>query len=338
MKRVRFRIIQVVCLGVLAASIASTSQAPALLNLNGDIEGVHDPAIIKENRTYYLFSTGGRPGEGILPIRCSDDLHHWRVCGNVFAQLPGWVREEIPRARGAWAPDISFFRGRYHLYYAVSTFGSNESVIGLATNETLDSKEARYRWVDEGPVVASHKSDDWNAIDPNLFIESKRKMWLVWGSFWSGIKMRRIDAANGKLSSQDTTLYALASRPRTPAIRGSIEAPFLMRRNAYWYLFVSFDFCCRGVESTYNVVVGRARAITGPYVDRENKPMTAGGGTPVVPANSDRWHGAGHAAVFHDGGRDYLLFHAYDSETGRPRLEISTMNWAGGWPHIATLQ
>jgi arabinan endo-1,5-alpha-L-arabinosidase len=147
--------------------------------------------------------------------------------------------------------------------------------------------------------------------------------------------MRRIDPSTGKLSTEDTTLYALASRPRTPDVRGSIEAPFIVRRNGYWYLFASFDFCCRGAKSTYNVAVGRAKQITGPYLDRENKPMADGGGTLVVPANTEQWHGAGHEAVFRDGGRDYLLFHAYDAVTGRPRLEISDIQWVDGWPRMS---
>ena len=71
-------------------------------------------------------------------------------------------------------------------------------------------------------VVRSHKEDDWNAIAPNLFIEDDCHLRLVWGSFWSGLKMRRIDPTTGKLSSEDTRLYALASRPRTLEIKGSV--------------------------------------------------------------------------------------------------------------------
>jgi arabinan endo-1,5-alpha-L-arabinosidase len=154
--------------------------------------------------------------------------------------------------------------------------------------------------------------------------------------------MKRIDPKTGKLSPKDTKLYSLASRPRlkphvTPPVEGAIEAPFLVRRNGWWYLFVSFDFCCRGVRSDYNVVVGRSRKVTGPYVDRNGKPMTEGGGTPVVSAATPNWHGAGHEAVFLDNGVDYLLFHAYDAKTGRPQLQISSMVWKSGWPRVATM-
>jgi hypothetical protein len=169
--------------------------------------------------------------ESEIPIRCSTNLLDWKRCGSAFDSLPQWATNEITRARGAWAPDISFFNGKFHLYYALSSFGVNESAIGLAVNDTLDQSSPRYQWVDQGLVVRSRPgADDFNAIDPNLVIEDARNVWLCWGSFWGGIKMRRIDPRTGKLSATDTNLYSLASRPRlhahqTPPVEDAIEAP-----------------------------------------------------------------------------------------------------------------
>jgi arabinan endo-1,5-alpha-L-arabinosidase len=206
----------------------------------------------------------------------------------------------------------------------------------LATNQTLDPTSDNYKWDDLGKVISSYPSDDWNAIDPNIVLDEQGQPWLSFGSFWGGIKLRKIDPATGKLSSQDQTLYSLASRPRTPELPGAIEAPVIIRKNGYYYLFVSFDFCCRGQNSTYNIRVGRARRVTGPYVDRSGKPMTEGGGT-LVLAGEGRWRGPGHCAVLLAKDGDKLVYHAYDAEVhGVPTLRISPLSWdAEGWPEIS---
>ncbi len=308
--------------------------SPPSLELQGDIRQVHDPSIIKSGDTYYLFST--RAG---ISIRCSTDLLRWRLCGDVFAHLPEWAVKDIPGLRGLWAPDVSYFNGKYHLYYSASTFGSNRSSIGLATNSTLDPASDKYRWVDQGKVLGSLTSDDWNAIDPNIVFDEKGEPWIAFGSFWSGIKLRKLDVTSGKLSSQDQTLYSLASRERTSQLPGAIEAPAIIRRNGFFYLFVSFDFCCRGKNSTYNIRVGRAKTITGPYFDRSTKPMLEGGGTLVVEGGG-HWAGPGHCAILQEKNGDKLVYHAYDTDFGGvSTLRIAELQWdSEGWPVIQPIQ
>jgi arabinan endo-1,5-alpha-L-arabinosidase len=204
----------------MVASLALGAGAAPLqevLTLEGDVSPVHDPVVMKEQKTYYVFCTGGRSGRGVIPIRTSQDLRTWQASGFVFESLPEWATREIPQARNAWTPDIAFLNGKYHLYYSVSSFGSRNSAIGLATTKTLNPSSADYKWVDQGMVLRSYQDkDDWNAIDPNLVIENRRNVWLTWGSFWGGIKVRRVDPATGKLSTTGTTPHSLSSR-RSPA-------------------------------------------------------------------------------------------------------------------------
>lgn len=324
--------------------IASSPTTPQVIPVEGDVESTHDPSIIKDGNTWYLFATvtGPHP-QGQLPIRCSQDLHHWKNCGFVFQQVPEWIKKASPETKELWAPDISYFNGKYHLYYAFSVFGKNTSGIALLTNTTLDPNRREFHWNDEGLVLRSTEQDDFNAIDPNLVLDGKGGAWLAFGSFWSGIKMRRIDPKTGKLDPHDPKLYSLASRleppdaqparPGLPPDWEAIEAPFIVYHGEYFYLFASWDLCCRGIHSDYKVVVGRSRAVTGPYVDASGKPMLQGGGTLLLTGNQ-RWVGPGGESVLQQKDADIMVFHAYDGKTGAPSLQISTIDWRDGWPHV----
>jgi arabinan endo-1,5-alpha-L-arabinosidase len=333
--------------GVLAAMFwlpDSKAQEPKALQLTGDYAGTHDPSIGREGNKYYVFATGIAPGGGQFAIRCSDNLTDWKLCGHVFDEIPAWIHGASPGTKELWAPDISYFNGKYHLYYAYSLFGVNTSGIALATSETLDPKSPKYHWKDEGLVLNSTAADDFNAIDPSIVLDTNGQPWLSLGSFWSGIKMRKIDPATGKLSDTDTGTYALASRkppeqpepakPGLPPDWQAIEAPFVVHHDGYYYLFVSFDLCCRGLKSSYRTMVGRSRQVTGPYVDREGIAMLQGGGTSLLVGNQ-RWLGPGGESVLQRPEGDLIVFHAYDAATGKPALQISTLAWKDGWPHAA---
>jgi len=308
---------------IIAGALAALSSGTAFAQ-QGAIRHVHDPCVIKEGNVYYMFSTG----HGIT-IRRSPDMFRWEGAGRVFAEdVPAWSAKEIPGTKFPWAPDISFFNDRYHLYYSISTFGKKKSCIGLATNKTLNPASPHYRWVDHGKVVESGANSNFNAIDPNVVLDEKGRPWLSFGSFWTGLKLVALDQKTGKPSPQSGNLISIAARPST-----AIEAPFIVRKNGYYYLFASFDFCCKGADSTYNIVVGRSRKVTGPYLDRNGKPMLNGGGTQIL-AGYDNVRGPGHNAVLLDGRRDWLVHHFYNAnDEGTPTMQIRPLTWdADGWP------
>ena len=281
--------------------------------------GVHDPSMIWDGSNYYLFATGGS-----LSVRRSADLMQWANAGRVYAAIPAWATAIIGTGLTAlWAPDISYFNGLFHVYWAGSTFGSNTSVIGLATNLALDSTKAGFAWVDQGMVTQSRSSDDFNAIDPNVSFDGTGAPWLAFGSFWSGIKLHKLDPATGMLSTQDPTLYSIAGRNG-----GAIEAASIISHNGFFYLFVSFDLCCKGVNSTYRTMAGRATAITGPYADSTGKAMMQSGGDQLIATNG-RYIGPGGGTAWKDGDNYLYAYHYYDGmANGASKLLIRPITFS----------
>ncbi len=295
---------------------------------------VHDPVMIKDKNVYYLFCTGMG-----ISVFSSPDMKHWQKEKPVFDMPPSWAIKTIPEFKGhIWAPDISYHDGQYYLYYSVSAFGKNTSCIGLATNKSLDATSPEFQWIDHGKIVQSVPGRDlWNAIDPNLVFDEEQKPWLTFGSFWSGMKLVRLNE-NLREIAEPQEWHTISKRARDfktddyDAGEAAVEAPFIFKKGNYYYLFVSFDFCCRGLQSNYKVVVGRSVKLQGPYLDKAGMRMDQGGGSIVVLGNAS-WPGVGHNAVYSFDGTDYLVFHAYDAkEEGKPKLIIEKLEWVDGWP------
>jgi arabinan endo-1,5-alpha-L-arabinosidase len=250
----------------------------------------------------------------------------WTNAGRVYPAIPSWATAIIGSGlTSLWAPDISYFNGLFHVYWAGSTFGSNTSVIGLATNVALDSTKTGFAWVDQGMVLQSKAgTDNFNAIDPNVAFDATGAPWLAYGSFWSGIKLQKLDPTTGKLSTQDTTQYSIASRNG-----GAIEAASIISHNGFYYLFVSFDLCCKGLNSTYRTMAGRATAITGPYADSTGKAMMQSGGDQMI-ATQGRYIGPGGGTAWKDGDNYLYAYHYYDGMTtnGASKLLIRPITFS----------
>ncbi|SDQ50928.1 arabinan endo-1,5-alpha-L-arabinosidase [Flagellimonas zhangzhouensis] len=299
----------------------------------------HDPVVAKQGDTYYLFCTG--PG---ITSFTSKDLKNWTQQDPVFPESPEWALEVAPGFNGhIWAPDITLYNGTYYLYYSISAFGKNTSAIGLVTNATLNPDDDNYKWEDQGIVIQSVPNRDlWNAIDPNLIFDENGTPWMAFGSFWSGLKMVKMNA-NLKEVAQPEEWHTIARRDRDAGLadddpgNAALEGPFIFKKGDYYYQFLSWDFCCRGEESTYKLMVGRSKSVTGPYLDKEGKRLDEGGGSMVIEGNKN-WYGVGHNSVFTFDGKDYNFMHGYDaSDNGLPKLIVKEVSWEDGWPVVAPM-
>ena len=296
---------------------------------------VHDPVMAYEDGTYYLLSTG----MGVA-WATSADRTTWTVQPTPFiSEIPAWTHDSVPGFHNhVWAPDIIKKDGLWWLAYSCSTFGKNTSAIGLMSAENLKGP-----WKDCGPLVCSReKRDEWNAIDPAFIVDDKGTAWLTWGSFWDGIQMARL-GDDMHLATRPVTIarrYARGEETDEPnptsrfAGPNAIEAPFIFRHGDYYYLFVSWDYCCRGEKSNYKVAVGRSKTVSGPYLDRNGRDMIQGGGTIVIEGDRKVFEAAGHCAAYHFDGRDVFICHGYYLPMrGASILVQREIKWdTEGWP------
>jgi arabinan endo-1,5-alpha-L-arabinosidase len=292
---------------------------PNPIAVNGDT-GVHDPSVVKTpGGTYIAAYTGAN-----IQLKTSTDRITWRNAGAAFPNGASWTTGYTGGSNQLWAPDISYHNGLYYMYYAASSFGSSHSGIFLATSSTGASGS----WTNKGLVIETTTSSNDNAIDPNLIVDDAGSWWLDFGSFWTGIKMIAINPATGMRA--DTSLRSLAQRTGSTT---AIEAPYIVKHGSYYYLWVSFDLCCKGASSTYRIMVGRSTSVTEPYADRNGAAMTSGGGTQVL-AGHGSIHGPGHEAVLHDVDGDVLIYHYY-ADSGASYLGINHIGYdSAGWPFV----
>lgn len=324
----RWRIAAIVLAFFLLVDARVSAQVPPL---RGYLRA-HDPStIIQCKNRYYIFATG----RGITS-KSSADKVFWTPGPAIFANPPAWTTNAVPGFDGTfWAPDILYFNGQYHLYYAVSTFGSQVSAIGLATSPTLDPSDPAYQWTDQGPVITSANGSSYNTIDPSFTWDNAGNLWMAFGSYWNGIYLVQLDPTSGLRISPGSTTYHLASN-------SSIEASYVWRRGGYYYLFVNWGSCCSGVDSTYNIRVGRSKAITGPYLDKNGVNMASGGGTLFMQSNG-KYTGPGHVGILSEGGKLSLTHHYYDANAwdagydayGAAHFALLPLYWtADDWPMV----
>jgi arabinan endo-1,5-alpha-L-arabinosidase len=296
--------------------------AARALGLAGDIF-IHDPStVVLCDGHYYVFGTG--PG---IPMLSSSDGFTWQRGGRVFDRIPESVRSYVPKNNGrdVWAPDIIHIGDRFFLYYAISSWGQYVSAVGLMTSPTLDPERPDYKWTDRGMVVHSVAGENLNAIDPGVCRGPGGDLWLSYGSYHGAIQLVQLDPRTGLRIAPNSQVWIIASQS---------EASDIIYHDGYYYLFVNHGSCCNGANSTYNIRVGRARNVTGPYWDRDGDDLAHGGGSLFLAAQGRRI-GPGHFGLLVEDGVEKFSCH-YEADLdhpGRSVLSIQPLLWTpDGWP------
>lgn len=272
--------------------------------LDGQI-GIHDPStIVSCDGKYYTYGTGGSS-------LVSDD---------------GWTwRRGTPLPRRGLAPDVIHIGDKYFLYIAANS-GVTKADIFLLTNKTLDPNSPDYKWEEGGVVASSDGVEDCNAIDPGVLLDpTTKRLWLTYGSYFGYIRLVELDPKTGKRLNP-------AVKPVNIAINS--EASIMIYHEGWYYLLVTHGSCCRGADSGYNIRVGRAKKVTGPFLDNMGVDMIQGGGKLFV-TSSGRVIGPGHFGLFDlgDGVQRFSLHYEADLDRGGASvLDIRPLLWKGGWP------
>lgn len=276
-----------------------------------------DPTIVQSSDgTFYLYAT-----EDIrnVPIYKSTNLVDWQFVGTAFTDMS---RPTFESGGGIWAPEANYINGKYVLHYSMSVWGGEWTCgIGVAVS---DSPEGPF--IDKGKLFRSNEIGVKNSIDP-CYIEDGGKKYLFWGSFRGIYAIELTD--DGLSVKPDAEKWQIAG--------SMFEAVYIHKKDNYYYMFASIGSCCEGLESTYQLVVGRSKSVLGPYLNKHGKGMMDSNYTLVIDSNK-RFVGNGHCSkILQDSNNnDWMLLHGVDVNNPQGRvLLLNQIKWdAKGWPYI----
>lgn len=290
-------VVLLAALSLLFVDVASAYASPKLCQ--GTCTNAHDPSIIRrDDGTYFRFSTGGKIAIHTAPALTGP----WTYKG---AMLPSGSKINLKGKDDLWAPDVRKVGDYYYVYYSVSSFGTQNSAIGLARSKTMDVGT----WSDVGSAgVTSDASKPYNAIDANLF-QAGGKNYLTFGSFWKGLYQ-------AEMKSTPTGTASSAKQLVSSSDGEVIEAPYIFKSGSYYYLFYSKGSCCgydgnrpaKGKE--YRILVCRSTSPNGGFKDKSGKSCTSGGGT-VVLQSHNYVYGPGGQGVYQDPKYGPVLYYHY---------------------------
>ena len=199
-----------------------------------------DPSICRVGDDYYMVNSSF-VFFPCIPISHSKDLVHWEIIGHAITN-PKWARlEELEGGRGYWAPDISYYEGKFYI-------------------------AATYRLGDEGPVfrrqmvVWAKKPQgpysepvfiDEDGIDPGMFNDDDGRRYMLLNR---GARIFELDKSGTRKISDARLLY-YGSNKRAP------EGPHIYKKDGYYYLLQAEG----GTGPGHRVTVARSKSLMGIY-------------------------------------------------------------------------
>lgn len=324
---------------LLLLGAVATQTVPNPEPCSGDCGYVHDPTVVirQSDGTYFRFATF----EDIQIATAPSLQGPWTSQGPVLPN-GSLVQVSGANANSVWAPDAHLIGDTYYVYYAVSSLGSQNSGIGVATSTTMDSGT----WVDHGALDIP-SSADYNLIDPNLFTQDGSSFLLTFGSYWDGIY---------QIPMSDPSTIEVGAGPQNMAfnptgnhpVEGSYQFWWPVNGVDYYYLFLSVGICCNTPPNLpppgqeYHINVCRSTSPTGPFIDQTGLDCLNGGGT-LLLGSHDNVYAPGGQGVIYDPNLDSIVLYyhyidptiGYDTEDYQFGYNLLSIG-DDGWPFVSS--
>jgi arabinan endo-1,5-alpha-L-arabinosidase len=312
-------------------TLAATTYAYANPGACSGVCVTHDPSVVRRSSDgkFFRFTTGNE----ILVATADAITGPWT---NEGSALPGGSSINLAGNTDLWAPDVNLVGSTYMMYYAVSTFGSQNSAIGVATSTTMEVGS----WVDHGATgVSSDSSKIYNAIDPNFIQTTTGEFLLNFGSFWDDIY--QVELGPTAMTTLGSSYNMAYNSSGTHAVEGS----FMYYEAPYYYLFFSSGTCCGftagalpAAGTEYKIMVGRSTSPTSGFVDATGKSLADGGGTLVLPSHGTVYAPGGQGVMDHPTYGAVLYYHYLDTSIGYAdgdaQFGWNQITWSNGWPTV----